>query len=376
MKIAILHDLLVKLGGAEKVLEKIMVMYSDAHIYTLIYDEQKVWKVFPKHKIKWVYKKTQNIYSFFKNQRYCLPFMQEWVESFNLSNYDIVIALNSAFVHGAITKPETKFIVYYHTPARYMWDRTNEYKKEIWWNKWIKRFILDKMLHKLRKWDYIASQRHDITLCNSSNVAKRIQKYYSLDAHVLYPNVDVNRFMKKIYIDLELPYKKYYLIVSALTEFKRVDVAIKAFNKMPEYNLIIVWTWNYKQKLEEMSNSNIKFLWPKYNEELVYIMQNASWFIFPWEEDFGITPIEANRAWVPVFAYYAWWLKETMIAWITWEFFYDKSWEDFIVNFAKFDNWIVAWKYYKSVLEQNAMKYSDFEFERQFKDIILRVWNM
>lgn len=380
MKIAILHDLLVKLGWAEKVLEKIMLMYTDAHIYTLIYDEKKVWKVFPKNKITKVYKKTQNIYNLFWNQRFCLPYMQEWVESFDLSSYDIVIALNSAFVHGAITKPETKFIVYYHTPARYMWDRSNEYKKEIWFNKWIKLFLLNKFLKKLRIWDYIASKRHDITLCNSNNVKDRIKKYYNLDATVLYPNVDVNRFFKKIYLDIELPFKKYYIIISALTEFKKVNLAIKEFNKLKDYNLVIIWTWNYEEKLKSIAKENIKFLWPKYDNELVYLLQNAAWLIFPWEEDFGIVPIEANAAWVPVFAYYSWWLKETMIKWVSWDFFYDKSWIDFAKNFLKFDSDIIAWIYNKEKIQANALKYSEDEFERQFKNIILSVksdlWNI
>ncbi len=117
-KIAIIHDLLVKLWWAEKVLEKLMEMYPKADLFTLIYDEKKVWKVFPKTKIKQVPNITQNIYELTKSQRFCLPFMSRWVESLDLSQYDIVIASNSAFIHWALTKPETKFIVDYHTPAR------------------------------------------------------------------------------------------------------------------------------------------------------------------------------------------------------------------------------------------------------------------
>ncbi len=373
MKIAILHDLLVKLGWAEKVLEKIMEFYLDRHLYTLIYDESKVWKVFPKNRVTQVYSKTQKIYDILKNQRLCLPYMQKWVESFDLSSYDLVIALNSAFVHWAITKPETRFVVYYHTPARYMWDRTNEYKKEIWFDKWIKKIIINYFLHKLRIWDYIASKRHDLTLCNSHNVSLRLKKYYWLNAKVLYPNVWVDKFIKKISLPISLPFQKYYLIVSALTEFKKVDLAIKEFNKLKDHNLVIIWTWKFEESLKKMAWKNICFLWSKYWDELVYFMQNASWLIFPWEEDFWIVPIEANAAWIPVFAYYAWGLRETMIPWITWDFFYDKSWEDFFINFLKFDSMVVAWKYKKEDLEKNALKYSDLEFERQFKNIILNL---
>lgn len=371
MKIAIVHDLLVKLGWAEKVLEKLLLMYQQADLFTLIYDEKKVWSVFPKNKIKKIASITQNIYELTKNQRFCLPFMARWVESLDLSEYDVVIADNSAFVHGCITKPETKFIVYYHTPCRYMWDRTNEYKKEIWWNKWIKLFILNWMLKWLRMWDYQASQRHDITLCNSKNVAKRLKKYYWLEAEVIYPNVDVERFNKYLDKTFETPFKDYYIIISALTEFKKIDISINAFNKMPDKNLVVVWTWNFKENLEKIAlGKNIVFTWPKYSDELVYLLQNARWLVFSWEEDFWIVPIESFWAWVPVFAYRWWWLAETMIEWVTWEFFDSKTWEDFVKKFEIFEKNINSWKYDSGNIKEHAKNFSEEVFEENIRRIV------
>lgn len=376
MKIAIIHDLLVKLGGAEKVVEKLLEMYPQADLFTLIYDEEKVGKVFPKEKIKHVPNITQNIYKLFWNQRFCLPFMSRAVESLDLSEYDVVIASNSAFIHGAITKPETKFIVYYHTPARYMWDRTNEYKKEIGWNSWIKLFILNWLLKWLRMWDFQASGRHDITLANSSNVAKRIKKYYWLEARVIYPNVEVDRFKKEVNNpSLTLPFnqmegKWYYIIISALTEFKKIDVSIKAFNKMSDKNLVIVWAGNFRESLEKMAGKNVYFTWPKYWDELVTLLQNSSGLVFSGEEDFGIVPIEAFGAWKPVFAYKWWWLAETMVEWVTWEFFEDKNWEDFIQKFKIFDENIRTWKYNALEIQEVAQKYSQEEFERQIREVV------
>lgn len=235
-------------------------MYPQADIFTLIYDEEKVGKDFPKSKIKYIPKRTQFIYNLTKNQRFCLPFMSAGVESMDLSEYDVVIVSNSAFAHGVITKPETKTIIYYHTPARYMWDRTNEYKREIGWNSGIKLFILNWMLKSLRMWDFAASQRHDITLANSQNVVKRLKKYYKLDAEVIYPNVEVERFNKKITQIYSTPVKDYYIIISALTEFKKIDTSIKAFNAMPDKNLIIVGAGNYREELEKISQKNIYFI--------------------------------------------------------------------------------------------------------------------
>lgn len=372
MKIAILHDLLVKLGWAEKVVEKLLKIYPNADLFTLIYDEKKVWKIFPKDKIKYIPKITQNIYDLFKNQRYCLPFMSRWVESFDLSEYDVVIASHSAFVHWAITKPETKFIVYYHTPARYMWDRTNEYKHEIWWDKWIKLFILNKMLKKLRIWDFQASFRHDITLANSKNVALRLKKYYWIEAKVIYPNVEVDRFRNPgVFRTPRLDvYKNYYIIISALTEFKKINVSINAFNKMKDKKLVIVWNWNYREKLEKMSSKNIYFVWPKYDDELVYLLQNSKGLIFSWEEDFWIVPIEAFGAGKPVFAYRWWWLVETMVEWITWEFFDNKNWDDFIQKFEIFEKKINEKKYDSKEISKIAQKYSELEFEKQIREVV------
>jgi len=221
---ALVHDLLVKLGGGEKVLECLMNMYPEADVFPLIYDEKKVGSVFPKEKNKFLPTVPKWIYRIFGNQRFTLPFLPRAVESIDLTGYDVVIVSNTAFAHGIITKPETKTIIYYHSPVRYLWDRTFEYRREIGWGTGIKSWILSRIFEKLRMWDYIASQRHDITLANSENVAKRIKKYYGLDAKVIYPNVDTKRFARKVSISLELPAKKYYIIISALTEFKKVHL--------------------------------------------------------------------------------------------------------------------------------------------------------
>lgn len=379
MKIALVHDLLVKLWWAEKVLEKLSKMYPEADIFTLIYDEEKVKSIFPKEKIKYIPKITQNIFKLTKNQRFCLPFMSRAVESIDLSEYDVVIADNSAFVHWCITKPETKFIVYYHTPARYMRDRTNEYKNEIWWNSWIKLFILNWMLKKLRSWDFPASQRHDITIANAFNVAKRLKKYYKLDSEVIYPNVETQRFNKEITWVYNKPFEEYYIIISAITEFKKIDLSIKAFNKMTDKNLVVVWSWNYLEKLKELaandwyykkSLQNIIFTWAKFWDELVYLLQNSKWLIFSWEEDFWIVPIEAFWAGKPVFAYRWGWLEETMIEWVTWEFFDNKDWSDFIKNFEIFDENIKSWKYDSDKIINHSKKFDEKIFEEKIRNIV------
>lgn len=414
MKIAILHEMLVKLGWAEKVVEVFLKIFPKADLFTLIYDEKKMKKFFPKEQINsQVFNlKTQKVYNLLKKQRLCLPFMSRSVEQLDFSAYDLVICSSSSFAHWAITKPETKFVVYYHSPSRYLWDWTNEYKRDIWFDKGIKWYFLNKLFLKLRIWDYIASNRNDIRMANSVNVQKRIKKYYKKDSILLYPPVDTKRFWTS---PLTFSWswtgpllqgegnKNYYIIISALTEFKKIDIAINWFNKMKDLNLVIIWEGNYRKKLEEMvekdkyfwktdwrlsesqsligwvsersfSNNilswNIQFVWPKYDNELVFLVQNSMWLIFPGEEDFWIVPIEVMAAWKSVFAYNWWGLKETVIAWKTWEFFDIKDWKDFVSRFKKYHKNNLEWKYNEEDCKKQAEKFSEESFKTNFLKII------
>ena len=377
MKVAILHEMLIKLGWAEKVVENFVNLFPDAPIFTLIYDENKCSKIFPKEKISnQVWKtKTQKVYNIFKKQRLCLPFMAKSIESFDFSEFDLVICSSSGFSHWAITKPETKFVVYCHSPARYMWDWTNEYKRDLWlfsgWKKYFLKPFIENTFFKNRQWDFLASQRSDLIIANSKNTQKRIQKYYKRDSVILYPPVETERFWKILEKnDFQKPFEKYYIIISALTEFKKIEIAISWFNELDE-NLLIIWAWDFRENLEKMvKKENIKFAWAKYWDELVFLVQNSLGLIFPWEEDFWIVPVEVMAAWKPVFAYKWGWLLETNIENITWSFFEDKFWEDFIEKFKVFHKNNLEKKYLPENCINQAKKFSKEIFEKQFLELI------
>lgn len=377
MKVAILHEMLIKLGWAEKVVENFVNLFPDASIFTLIYDENKCSKIFPKEKISnQVWKtKTQKVYNIFKKQRLCLPFMAKSIESFDFSEFDLVICSSSGFAHWAITKPETKFVVYCHSPARYMWDWTNEYKRDLWlfsgWKKYFLKPFIENTFFKNRQWDFLASQRSDLIIANSKNTQKRIQKYYKRDSVILYPPVETERFWKILEKnDFQKPFEKYYIIISALTEFKKIEIAILWFNKLDE-NLLIIWAGDFRENLEKMiKKENIKFAWAKYWDELVFLVQNSLGLIFPWEEDFWIVPVEVMAAWKPVFAYKWGWLLETNIENITWSFFEDKFWEDFIEKFKVFHKNNLEKKYLPENCINQAKKFSKEIFEKQFLELI------
>ena len=380
MKVAILHEMLIKLGGAEKVVENFMKLFPDATIFTLIYDEKKCGKVFPREKISpQVWKsKTQKRYNLLKKQRFCLALMAISVENFDFSEYDLVICSSSWFAHWAITKPETKFVVYCHSPARYMWDWTNEYKRDLglnsWWKKYFLKPFIERTFYKNRQWDLMASSRADLIIANSKNTSNRIKKYYKRESKILYPPVETQRFAKILEKNnFEKPFEKYYIIISALTEFKKIEIAISWFNELEE-NLLIIWAGDFRENLEKLTKKeNIKFVWAKYDDELVFLVQNSFGLIFPWEEDFGIVPIEVMSAWKPVFAYKGWWLLETNIEWVTWSFFEDKNWKDFIEKFEIFHKNNLKNIYTKENCINQAKNFSQEIFEKRFLELINKI---
>ena len=380
MKVAILHEMLIKLGGAEKVVENFMKLFPDATIFTLIYNEKKCGKVFPREKISpQVWKsKTQKRYNLFKKQRFCLALMAISVENFDFSEYDLVICSSSWFAHWAITKPETKFVVYCHSPARYMWDWTNEYKRDLglnsWWKKYFLKPFIERTFYKNRQWDLMASSRADLIIANSKNTSNRIKKYYRRESEILYPPVETQRFAKILEKNnFEKPFEKYYIIISALTEFKKIEIAISWFNELEE-NLLIIWAGDFRENLEKLTEKeNIKFAWAKYDDELVFLVQNSSGLIFPWEEDFGIVPIEVMSAWKPVFAYKGWWLLETNIEWVTWSFFEDKNWKDFIEKFEIFHKNNLKNIYTRENCINQAKNFSQEIFEKNFLELISKI---
>ncbi len=366
MKVAIIHEMLIKLWWAENVVQDFLDLFPEADLYTLIYDEKKVWSKFPKHKIKKVPNITQFIYNITWKQYLCLPFMKYAIESLDLSWYDLVISSSSWFAHWCITKPETTFIVYYHTPARFLWDWTHNYTKEMQQTKTIKSFlykianmtILRSIFNNLRKWDYIAWQRHDFAIAASNQVKQRIYKYYKRDSTTIYPSVYVEDF--NIW-ENPLNKRSYYIIVSALTAFKKIDLAVKAFNEM-WYDLFIIWDWEEISYLKNIAKSNIKFLWYLWHDEQNIYYKNARWAIMPWRDDFWIVPLEAMASWVPMFWLRKWWLTETSIEWLTWEFFDYDDVEEFKIKFQIFHQNIENKKYDKIKIRSHALKFNKDRF--------------
>ena len=364
-KIAIVHDFLVRFWWAEKLVKNFSENFPDAKIFTLFYDEKKMWKFFPKEKI--ITSSLQKFYNWsFWKYTHLFWMMPKAIEEFDFSDYDIVISSSSAFSKWIITWPETFHLSYVHAPMRYSWDYFFKYPKEkkMWF---LKKYFFKKMTSKIREWDYVSAQRPDKIICPSEDVQKRIKKFWNRKSEIIYPFVEIEKFLP-----IKNPSKNYFLVVSQLVSYKKVDQVIEAFNEFWE-KLIIVWTWPEEDNLKKIAKSNIEFVWAKYWDELIKYYQNAKLFIFASVDDFWITPIEAMSCWVPVLAIAEWWALETVIwEWDlqTW-FFYDEQKSEKILEKLIWieKNKFLEWKRFLE-LQKNSVKQAKNFSKKNFEEKI------
>jgi len=332
-KIAIVHDFLLKLGGAENLLLNILSIYPNADIYTLLYDEIGTKNKFKKYSVtpSILQKNPKKAPNSFK---LLLPKFPKAIESFNLSDYDLVISISNSFAHGVITSPQTLHVCYLLSPTRYLYDWKNEYLAENGLEKGFKSVVVKKLLSDLRIWDLETRDRPDKYIAISNWVCKRLRKYYRLNADVVFPPVDVEKITTNNQAG-----EDYYIIVSRLTPYKKVDLAVEAFNKNKK-NLIIIGSGEDEKRLKSLAKANIEFMGWQSDSSMYEYLRNAKALIFPGEEDFGLTPIEAMACGRPVIAYNKGGVVETVRDGIDGVYFNDstpESLNDSINKFEKMD---------------------------------------
>jgi len=310
MKVALVHDYLVRLGGAERVLFSLGKIFPNAPIYTLLYDEHKLGKYFNNTRINTSFLQRFP-YIFRKRYRALLPFIPTAVETVDLSNFDLVISSCSAFCKGLILRAHTTHICYCHRPTGFLWDDTFTYRTRF-------NTIRKISFHFLRLWDLSAADRVDYFIANSNFTLQRIKKFYRKDAKVIYPPVQLGTF----YPQKNHLQKGYFLIVSQLAYYKRIDVAVEAFNKL-RFPLIIIGEGRERRNLQRIANRNIKFLGFLEDEKIKEYCKNCIAFIFPGQDDFGIAPVEAMSFGKPVLAFRGGGALETILEGETGEFFDD-----------------------------------------------------
>jgi len=309
MKVAIVHEWFVNYAGSEKVVEEILKVFPQADLFALVdflADDERGFLGGRRVRTSFIQRlpKARNAF------RNYLPLMPLAIEQFDLSAYDLVISSNHAVAKGVITGPGQVHVSYVHTPIRYAWDLQHQYLRESGLEKGLKAWIARLSLHYLRLWDSRTAHGVDAFLANSEYVARRIRKTYGRDSKVVYPPVDVARFT------MRTGKEDFYLAASRMVPYKRMPIIVEAFAAMPERQLVVIGDGPELERVKALARdaSNVKILGYQSTEVLADYMARARAFVFAAEEDFGITPVEAQACGTPVIAYGAGGVLETVMS--------------------------------------------------------------
>lgn len=294
IKIALIYDFFVYPGGAERVFNELRNIYPSANIFTLFLTPDYLKKSPFLKNIKTSF--LQKLPNFLKNRyKYFLPLLPTVIESLDLRDYDLIIS-SGGWSKGVVPRVKALHINYCHAPLRFLWDYTHKYFKEY---KVKPTFFKKILIHYLRLWDSQASARPDYLIANSNWTKERIKKFYRRNSTVIYPPVDIKKF-RSASENIDFKSEDYFLIVSRLTPYKRIDIAIEAFNKL-KLPLIIIGDGSEKKRLKNMIKSPlIKMLGWISEDSLIKYYAKCYAYLQPAEEDFGISMVEAMAAGKPV----------------------------------------------------------------------------
>lgn len=324
MRCAIVHEWLEKLAGAEQVTQQFLRTFPNSELFAIVdflNDEDRIALGASEITTSFV----QRLPLACKQFRNYLPLMPSAVEQFDVSDYDVVISSNHAVAKGVITRPDQLHVSYVHTPIRYAWELQHEYLRQARITRGFKSAMVRLVLHYMRMWDRLAADRVDVFVANSKYIARRIKKTYRRDAEVVYPPVDLDRF------SLGTRKDDFYLAASRLVPYKRMDLIVDAFTRMPDRQLVVIGEGTEYDKIAARATPNITILGYQPTEVLHDHMQRARGFVFAAEEDFGITPVEAQACGTPVIAYGKGGARETVREGRT-GLFFDRQSADSIVN--------------------------------------------
>jgi glycosyltransferase involved in cell wall biosynthesis len=296
MKVAIVHEWFSSYAGSEKVVEQILNCYPDADVYAVC-DFLKVEdRAFLKGK-KVTTTFIQRLPFASKKFQSYLPLMPLAIEQLDMSSYDVIISSSHAVSKGVITGPDQIHISYVHSPIRYAWDFQHQYLRESGLDKGLKGWIAKYLLHKIRIWDYRTAAGVNNFIGNSHFIARRISKVYGRDAKVIYPPVNTEKF------EFSDAKEDFYLTACRMVPYKRVDLIVRAFSKMPNKKLVIIGDGSEMDKIKKLATPNIELLGYQDDASLIDYMKRAKAYVFAAEEDFGISPVEAQASGTPVITY-------------------------------------------------------------------------
>ena len=362
MKTAIVHEWFVNYMGSEKCVESFTSIYPDADIFALIdFLEQPDRNTILKGK----HAKTSFIQKlpFAQSRRtFYLPLYPLAVEQFDLSDYNVILSSSHSVAKGALTRWDQMHVCYCHTPIRYAWDLYHQYLRETGLSKGIKGMWAKYVLHKIRLWDISSANRPDYYIANSRYIANRIKKTYNRDAVVIYPPVDTHKF------SLQPDKDNYYIAISRFVPYKKMDIVVRAFSGMPEHKLLVVGDGPDIKRIKSLASPNIELLGYLRTEELKTYLEKAKALVFPAEEDFGITVVEALACGTPVIALNRGGTAETITSEVNGLHFSSQTPEGIVDAVSRFEK--IRNKFNPKEIRNSSLRFSRANFENNIKAFI------
>ncbi|HBL5128836.1 TPA: glycosyltransferase family 4 protein, partial [Escherichia coli] len=294
--VGIVADWFITYAGSEKVVSEFIKVFPNADLYSVVdFLSADNRRKFNDKKIETTF--IQKLPRAKKKYQAYLPLMPFAIEQLDVSKENIVLSSSHAVSKGILTGPDQLHISYVHSPIRYAWDLQHQYLRESGLDHGLKGILAKWILHKMRMWDYRTANGVDHFIANSHFIARRIKKVYGRDADVIYPPVDVDSFT------LNNQKEDFYLTASRMVPYKRIDLIVEAFSHLPNKKLVVIGDGPEMNKIKKKATSNIEILGYQPNEVMVDYMRKAKAFVFAAEEDFGITPVEAQACGTPVIAF-------------------------------------------------------------------------
>lgn len=363
LRVALVHDYLNQPGGAEKVVETFCTMFPAAPLYTSVYDASAMGPFWRDVDIRTSF--LQNIASRVGPARALLPLYPTAFESFDFSDYDLVLSSTTAFAKGIVTRPQTCHVCYCNNPMRLAWmyrDYLAHQRLPIG-----SRALLPWLVTPMRVWDYAAAQRVDHFIAGSYNAARRILKYYRRHSTVIQPPVDTRTF-EPGGREPEGP-EDYYLVMARLQPYKRIDLAIEACNRL-QHPAVIVGAGPDRRRLEGMAGATIRFAGRASDDEARRLLQRCKAVLWPGEEDFGLVPVEAQACGRPVIAYAAGGALETLEDGQTGLLFYPQTVDALVGAMRRFD----SYHFDPRRLRDNALRFELPAFMDRMRDELARAY--
>ena len=361
MKKALIHDWFSTYAGAEKCVESFTNIWDDFEVYGLIdflkgADRDKILKGKRAHtsfiqKLPFAKDKYRNY----------LPLFPLAIEQFDLSGYDVVLSSSHAVAKGVLTHSNQLHIAYVHTPIRYAWDLYHQYLRESGLDRGLKGALAKYFLHKIRLWDASTANRVDHYVANSRYIARRIKKTYGKPSDVIYPPVDVDKFT------LREAKEEFYLTASRMVPYKKIDLIVEAFSQTDK-KLLVIGDGPDMAKIKSKAGKNVELLGFASDEAMADLMGRAKAFVFAAEEDFGITPVEAQACGTPVICFGRGGARETVRDGESGLYFMEQNAKELLAAVAKFEQNYDKFEPVK--IRENSLKFSRARFEVEIKSYV------